>query len=326
VRTTRRAAKNIPVKISYILPINCSIQQTVEGIMVLINGRTDGVTNSYVTTSTLKSSSNLTTDPITGKTLPDTVVVISQEARDRLMQVVAEPVSAEQRDKNLKDILAMRSANQGPTFNLGYALFNDPNTNWDARTFRPLLDMTAENTQTSMDEFAGALHQVLSEGQAGGNQYDNSDTSEAMALTLTQVKLQKLVEKFVPEDKRAQATGIVDSMINDKVAFREERTRLSAQQMLDIAHQYGTSDRVADARNYLDQVRNGTARPQTELARMMGATKSGSDMNTVFSTFTDVIRATPNPDNKAQPSIDGALRQLEVYRQQWQAFADKYIS
>ncbi|WP_239780560.1 hypothetical protein [Pantoea sp. 9140] len=59
---------------------------------------------------------------------------------------------------------------------------------------------------------------------------------------------------------------------------------------------------------------------------MFEATKSGSDMNAIFSVFADVIRSTPNPDNKAQPSIDDALKQLEVYRQQWQAFADKYIA
>nr|WP_318269085.1 hypothetical protein [Pantoea agglomerans] len=141
------------------------------------------------------------------------------------MQVVAEPVSAEQQDKTLNDLLASRSANQVPTFNLGFALFNDPYTNWDARTFCPLLDMTTDNTQASMDGFAGALHQVLAEGQEGQNQYDNSDTSEAMAIT-----------------------------------------------------------------------------------------------------FADAIRSTPNPGNKAQLSINDALKQLEVYRQQWQTFADKYIA
>jgi len=314
------------VKICYILPINYSINQTVEGIMVLINGLTDGVANSYVASGAIKSSSGDNTESITGKRLPDTVVIISQEARDRLMQVVAEPVSAEQQDKTLNDLLASRSAHQGPTFNLGYALFNDPYTNWDARTFRPLLDMTTDNTQASMDEFAGALHQVLAEGQVGQNQYDNSDTSEAMAITLTQVKLHKLIEKYVPDDKRKQATGIVDEMIDSKVAFREERTLLGAQQRLDIAHQYGTREIVADARDYLTQVKSGSARPQNELARMFEATKSGSDMNAIFSVFADVIRSTLNPDNKAQPSIDDALKQLEVYRQQWQAFADKYIA
>jgi hypothetical protein len=314
------------VKICYILPINYSINQTVEGIMVLINGLTDGVANSYVASGAIKSSSGDNTESITGKRLPDTVVIISQEARDRLMQVVTEPVSAEQQDKTLNDLLASRSAHQGPTFNLGYALFNDPYTNWDARTFRPLLDMTTDNTQASMDEFAGALHQVLAEGQVGQNQYDNSDTSEAMAITLTQVKLHKLIEKYVPDDKRKQATGIVDEMIDGKVAFREERTLLGAQQRLDIAHQYGTREIVADARDYLTQVKSGSARPQNELARMFEATKSGSDMNAIFSVFADVIRSTPNPDNKAQPSIDDALKQLEVYRQQWQAFADKYIA
>ncbi|PAW34190.1 hypothetical protein CIL06_20855 [Pantoea vagans] len=294
--------------------------------MVLINGLTDGVANSYVASGAIKSSSGDNTESITGKRLPDTVVIISQEARDRLMQVVTEPVSAEQQDKTLNDLLASRSAHQGPTFNLGYALFNDPYTNWDARTFRPLLDMTTDNTQASMDEFAGALHQVLAEGQVGQNQYDNSDTSEAMAITLTQVKLHKLIEKYVPDDKRKQATGIVDEMIDSKVAFREERTLLGAQQRLDIAHQYGTREIVADARDYLTQVKSGSARPQNELARMFEATKSGSDMNAIFSVFADVIRSTPNPDNKAQPSIDDALKQLEVYRQQWQAFADKYIA
>lgn len=294
--------------------------------MVLINGLTDGVANSYVASGAIKSSSGDNTESITGKRLPDTVVIISQEARDRLMQVVTEPVSAEQQDKTLNDLLASRSAHQGPTFNLGYALFNDPYTNWDARTFRPLLDMTTDNIQASMDEFAGALHQVLAEGQVGQNQYDNSDTSEAMAITLTQVKLHKLIEKYVPDDKRKQATGIVDEMIDGKVAFREERTLLGAQQRLDIAHQYGTREIVADARDYLTQVKSGSARPQNELARMFEATKSGSDMNAIFSVFADVIRSTPNPDNKAQPSIDDALKQLEVYRQQWQAFADKYIA
>jgi len=314
------------VKICYILPINYSINQTVEGIMVLINGLTDGVANSYVASGAIKSSSGDNTESITGKRLPDTVVIISQEARDRLMQVVTEPVSAEQQDKTLNDLLASRSAHQGPTFNLGYALFNAPYTNWDARTFRPLLDMTTDNTQASMDEFAGALHQVLAEGQVGQNQYDNSDTSEAMAITLMQVKLHKLIEKYVPDDKRKQATGIVDEMIDGKVAFREERTLLGAQQRLDIAHQYGTREIVADARDYLTQVKSGSARPQNELARMFEATKSGSDMNAIFSVFADVIRSTPNPDNKAQPSIDDALKQLEIYRQQWQAFADKYIA
>jgi len=59
---------------------------------------------------------------------------------------------------------------------------------------------------------------------------------------------------------------------------------------------------------------------------MFEATKLGSDMNAIFSVFADAIHSTPNPGNKAQPSINDALKQLEVYRQQWQTFADKYIA
>lgn len=294
--------------------------------MGLINGVTDGVIRDYAASGTFKPSSNVNTETITGKTLPDTIVVISPEARARLLQASAEPIPPEQQEKNLKALAELKSSYQGPPVNLGTALFNDPNTSWDARTFTPLLHMTTAGTQSAMDEFASALHEVLAEGQVGRNQFDNSDTSEAMALTLTQVKLHKLIEKYVPADNRQQATGIVDGMIDDKIAFREEQTLMGAQGSLDIAQQYGTREIEAGARDYLNQVKSGIARPQIELARMREAAKSGSDINALFSTFADVIRATPNPDNKAQPSIDGALKQLEVYRQQWQVFTEKYIS
>jgi len=69
-----------------------------------MNGLTDGVANSYVASGAIKSSSGVNTESITGKTLPDAVVIISQAARDRLMQVVAEPASAEQQDKTLNDL------------------------------------------------------------------------------------------------------------------------------------------------------------------------------------------------------------------------------
>jgi len=184
----------------------------------------------------------------------------------------------------------------------------------------------AANTQTAMDEFAAALHEVLAEGQVGRNQYDNSDTSEAMALTLTQSKLHKLIEKYVSGDNQKQANDIADEMISLRVSIRERQTLLGAQDTLALAIRHGTRDMQESARDYLSQVKSATARPQVELAGMMEAMKSGRDMDSVFSTFADLIRATPNPDNKAQLSIDGALSQLEVYRQQWQAFTEKYAS
>lgn len=289
--------------------------------MGVISGVTDSVARGYIATTAVEAATSPQTESITGKTLPASVVVISPEARERMAQaVIAEPISAEQQEKNARELAASKSANQGPSISLGYALFSDPQTNWDAFTFIPLLKMTADNTQTSMDSFAAALHQVLAEGQVGRNQYDNSDTSEAMALTLAQAKLHKLVEKYVSPDNQQQATGIVDAMIDDKIAFREERTLLSAQGTLDIAKQYGTSTMQAEARAYLNQVKSGTARPQVELATMMAATKQGQNMESAFSAFAAVIKATPNPNNMAQPSIDAALKQLNVYREQWQNF------
>lgn len=292
--------------------------------MGVISGVTDNVARGYIVTTAVEAATSPQTESITGKTLPGTVVKISPEARERLAQAVIEkPITREQEADNSQALLASKSASQTPSINLGYALFNDPQTSWDARTFSPLLNMTADNTQTSMDNFSAALHQVLTDGQVGNNQYDNSDTSEAMALTLTQAKLHKLVEKYVSPDNQQQANGIVDAMIDDKIAFREERTLQGAQASLDIAKRYGTSAMQAKARDYLNQVTSGTARPQVELATMMSASKLSQNMESAFSAFADVINATPNPDKQGQPSIEGALKQLDVYRQQWQDFYNK---
>ncbi|WP_244290456.1 hypothetical protein [Erwinia rhapontici] len=309
------------------MPINCSTEEkTVEGIMGVISGVTDSVARGYIATTAVEAATSSQTESITGKTLPASMVVISPEGRARLAQVSTEPLTAEQleqQEHQVKDLLASKSANQTPSINLGYALFNDPQTNWDARTFSPLLKMTADPTQASMDSFAAALHQVITDGQVGRNQYDNSDTSEAMALTLTQAKLHKLVEKYVSPDNQQQATDIVDAMIDDKIAFREERTLLSAQGMLDVANQYGTRAMQADARDYLEQVKSGTARPQLELVAMMAATTLSKNMEAAFIAFADVINNTPNPDKMAQSSIESGLKQLDVYRQQWDDFYKK---
>lgn len=290
-----------------------------------ITGVTEGEARAYFANTTT-TSTPVATETITGKALPASEVVISNEARERLVQATAEPVTSDQQNTNYTELLASKFSNQGPSVDLGYALFNDPYTSWDASTFIPLLNMTDDNTQTAMDDFASALHEVLADGQVGRNQYDNSDTSEAMALTLTQAKLHTLIDKYVSADNQTQANDIVDEMINGKVAIREQNMLQGAKDMLNIATRYGTDETQAGARDYLEQVESGTARPQVELAGMMEAMKSGNDMDSVFSTFADLILATPNPGNAAQTSIDAAMKQLDVYKQQWQAFSEKYAS
>ena len=295
--------------------------------MGLISGVTTDVARGYTTTLiTPNTVSDSIKESITAKELPASVVVISPEARARLLQAMDEPISAEQQEKNLKALAELKSSDQGPSVNLGYALFNDPNTSWDASTLSPLLSMTADNTQSAMDDFAAALHQVLIEGQVGRGQYDNSDTAEAMALTLTQSKLHTLIDKYVSGSHQQQATHIADQMINIKVAIRSSAMLSGAQDMLTLAMHYGTRDMQDSARENLKAFENGTARPQVELNGMMKAMNSGSDTDSVFSTVASIIRATPNPGNAAQSSIDNALKQLDIYRQQWQAFTEKYAS
>jgi len=295
--------------------------------MGLISGISTDVARGYSTTLiTPNTASDSIKESITAKALPASVVVISPEARARLLHARDEPIAAEQQEKNLKALAELKSSGQGPSINLAYALFNDPNTSSDASTLSPLLSMTADKTQSTMDDFAAALHQVLVEGQVGRGQYDNSDTAEAMALTLTQSKLHKLIEKYVSGDNQKQATGIADQMINVKVAIRNSAMLSGAQDTLTLAMRYGTRDMQESARDNLNNFESGTARPQVELNSMMVALNSGGNTDAVFSAFAAIISATPNPGNAAQSSIDGALKQMDIYRQQWQAFTEKYAS
>jgi hypothetical protein len=281
-----------------------------------------GATSTSVQETAVSSPTTSLREDITGKTLPSAVVTLSSEAMDTLTRAVEDVprgfVSAEQEDSNLKNMLSSKTAGQAPTLNLGNAALS-PYVSSDIITLKPLLGMLTENNQAGLDSFVSQLHQVLRDGVVGQNQFDNSDTSEAMALTLTQAKLHKLVEKYVSTDNRQEANGIVDNLIDKKVLQREETTMSLAQDTLDIAKRYGTQRYVADATSYLAQLKQGTARPQNELASMISATKNSTNMDDVFSVFTDIINATPNSD-KASASMQGALKQLEVYRSLWNSF------
>lgn len=70
-----------------------------------------------------------------------------------------------------------------------------------------LLSMTAADKQAAIDDFSAALREVLTDAQAGDNQYDNLDTSEAMALT--PANLHHLVKKYVSGYNQKQATDML---------------------------------------------------------------------------------------------------------------------
>lgn len=133
--------------------------------------------------------------------------------------------------------------------------------------------MKAADTQAAMDVFAAALHEVLADGQAGHNQYNNSDTSEVMALT--QVNIHHLIKKFVSGDNQKQATDIAVAMISVKVTIRERQMLPGAQDSLTLATRHGAHERQDKARDYFNQVESGTVRLQIELTGMAKVLKSG---------------------------------------------------
>ncbi|CUU26197.1 hypothetical protein EM595_p0501 (plasmid) [Duffyella gerundensis] len=281
-------------------------------------------TSSVVDFAVRTTAGSVGVDEITGKSVAaSSSVMLSAEALSRLQQETHDsgsPTTSEAKQGTLAtqvNRLALLQPQALP--DLGSPLYNDPYTADDATALNSLLFMTDGNSQKTLDDFSTAMHQVLRDGVVGLNRYDSSDTAEAMSLSLTEAKLYKLVEKYIPADRQQQASGYVDALIGSKIAFREAVHLQLAQGTLETAQQHGTAAYIADAQRYLDELHQGNARPQKELNIMRDATQHADNMDNAFQTFTTVINATPHAD-QAQESIKAALAQLEVYRNQWQAF------
>ncbi|WP_437610802.1 hypothetical protein [Erwinia sp. V71] len=223
-------------------------------------------------------------------------------------------LSKEEREASLRQVAAMRFIYQQPVRDLSVDTSSDPFTAEDAATLAPLLDMTTDTD--SINVFATALNKVLRENNANADNIDNSDTSQAVSLAMTQAKLNKLVEKYVSSDNQQQAGAIVTTLMNSKFTEREDVQKDLAQATLKIAQKYGSADHIAQAESYLQQVEQGTSRAQQELTQILQITAQSSNMDEAFAGFAAIVKSN-GFDSTSQNNV---LKQLDAYQAQWQSF------
>lgn len=248
------------------------------------------------------------------KPLPAAVVTLSPETVSRIQNTPADqmqPVSKEQAEANARQVSALRFIYQQPVRDLSVDAASDPFTAGDAATLAPLLEMSG-NTD-SVNVFAGALNKVLRENNANAANIDNSDTSQAVSLALTQAKLNKLVEKYVSRDQQPQAGNIVATLMNSKFVERGEVQTELAQATLKIAQKYGSADHIAQAQNYVQQVEQGTSRAQKEQTQILQIITQSASMDDAFDTIAGLVKN----NTFETASKNNVLKQLDVYQSQW---------
>lgn len=281
------------------------------GITNINNGTYPGAEQTRASTQNSTSTSEAS---VWQKTLPAAVVTISQETVSRVLNTPAEqiqPASREEAEASARQISALRFIYQQPVRDLSVNATSDPFTAEDAATLAPLLEMSGD--ADSVDVFAGALNKVLRENNANAANIDNSDTSQAISLALTQAKLNKLVEKYVSSDQQPQAGKIVATLMNSKFIERGEVQKELAQATLKIAQKYGSADHIAQAQNYVQQVEQGTSRAQKELTQILQITTQSASMDDAF----DSIAALVKNNAFDTASKNNVLKQLDVYKSQW---------
>ncbi len=281
-----------------------------------------GITNinhgTYPGTEQARTSTHHSTPPsdasVWQKRLPAAVVPLSQETVNRILNTPADqlqPVSKEEAAANARQVSALKFIYQQPVRDLSVNAASAPFTAEDAATLAPLLEMTGESD--SVDVFAGALNKVLRETNASAGNIDNSDTSQAVSFALTQARLNKLVEKYVSSDQQPQAGNIVATLINSKFIERGEVQKELAQATLKIAQKYGSADHIAQAKNHVQQVEQGTSQAQKELTQILQITTQSASMDDAFDSIAGLVKS--NPFDAV--TKNNVLKQLDIYRQQW---------
>ncbi|MFS2223982.1 hypothetical protein [Pantoea sp. B65] len=254
------------------------------------------------------------------------VVAISPEAVNRLKQTSSEtekpPLSEEQQQENSRKINELKLVSPPVIPATSADFYNDVLSPDDAVGVSSLLGLARDSTQSSLDKFTAALHKVLSEGTAAANLYDNSDISKAMAISLTEAKLHKLVDKYIDSGSRDLANTIVDTLIGHQVASREQSSLQLAQAALTVAGKSGDGKQIADVKAYISRLEQDNSHQQQQLAAMQNVTQHGDNMDEAFATFSAMIDTQTEATTQ---NINGMRKQLEAYKAQWQAFIKSLI-
>ncbi|WP_288474824.1 hypothetical protein [uncultured Pantoea sp.] len=186
------------------------------------------------------------------------------------------------RDKNLNEVIQLRNGILDQSRAVTNGIINDIDTGFAA------LQSDATLSETDM---AGLISDALQSYSGSGN-----TTTLSMDLAVTKGMLNKLVERFVPEEKQADSYREVAKFVADKVRAQDTLLHDLTQQSLDIARQYGDSAGVNQFQQQRDLLSRGEHETQKERDTLFSLTDTSGSSAGWLSGFRQVVSQSSDSD------------------------------
>lgn len=246
------------------------------------------------------------TDVFEKKLNTPTSFVLSQETISRIHseEKPASQLSQEAIDKNLKELLQARNSTIEINKSQTNAVVNDIDTFFSG--------MLSHSSVSSLD-MGGLISKAIQAPGGSGN-----STTMSMDLSVTQAKLNYLVQEFIPSQYQADTLSEVKNYVYSKASAQDELSKDTTRQSLVIAKQQGNLSDEEYLSGQLDLLNAGQHITQTERNDMLSLTSSTTDSSTWFSELRQIVSL--NNDTDFFKTIETShINQLQ---QEWNQFTD----
>jgi hypothetical protein len=207
-----------------------------------------------------------------------------------------------------------------PTIDSSSALFTDPYTSDRALYVSALIGFVPRQDSATV---AAAVHDAIASPV-----HQWTDTTQAVDLATQKMKLEAIVNKMIPADKRARASVVVNKYIASQVEQRDASTLQGLEHVLSLRISLGDTAAAKNAKASIAQLKAGTYRTQQDMSQALAATSS-LDFTSSTSLRQTASAALGQLYNLVQASSVNNdpywTNQFSDYAQDWQSFAERYL-
>ncbi|KKW49393.1 hypothetical protein XB02_18195 [Pantoea ananatis] len=155
-------------------------------------------------------------------------------------------------------------------------------------------------------------------GKATASTGDSGDSvTQSMDLAMSKVKLNSLVDKFIPAEYRQEAASEVDSYIQKKAAESDNLLTALSQASLSAARQGGDAEGITASQHQLDMLTSGSHPSQTQRRDMLALVSSSGNSGDWFSGFHAMVS---QGSSASSPYYSIELEHISKLQTQWNSF------
>lgn len=235
-----------------------------------------------------------------------TSIPLSQDKINRLLAgeepAASTQLSQQAMEQSQKEVLQARNSIIELNQNKTNAVVNDIDTYFSG--------MLSHSSLSSLD-MGGLISEALQTPGGQGN-----STTMSMDLSLTQAKLNYLVQKFTPAEQQAAGFSEINNYIAQKASAQDAVLKDLTSASLAIAKQTGDKEGETGFSQQLDLLNAGQHASQNERRDMLSLTRSTSDSAAWFSGLRQMSRTSDDADFFK----DITSSHVAALQQQWNTF------